>query len=81
MHSPHCWQSVPPFGRFTFPESAVANSSFGLPDLGMTNLNDVCEDVRRVYAATALPLLVDATRLPLSDVVSGPVRNLSQSIK
>src|ERR1700760_4614535 len=40
--------------------AGVANASFGLPDLGMTTLNDVCEDVRRITAASALPLLVDA---------------------
>lgn len=40
--------------------AGVANASFGLPDLGMTTLNDVCEDVRRITQATALPLLVDA---------------------
>ena len=40
--------------------AGVANASFGLPDLGMTSLNDVCEDVRRITAATELPLLVDA---------------------
>jgi methylisocitrate lyase len=40
--------------------AGVANASFGLPDLGITTLNDVCEDVRRISAATALPLLVDA---------------------
>jgi methylisocitrate lyase len=38
----------------------VANASFGLPDLGVTTLNDVCEDVRRITAACQLPLLVDA---------------------
>jgi methylisocitrate lyase len=38
----------------------VANASFGLPDLGITTLNDVLEDVRRVTGATTLPLLVDA---------------------
>ena len=37
----------------------VANASYGLPDLGMTSLNDVLEDVRRIAAATELPLLVD----------------------
>ena len=37
----------------------VANASFGLPDLGMTSLNDVLEDVRRITAATEVPLLVD----------------------
>ncbi|HSC05720.1 MAG TPA: methylisocitrate lyase [Steroidobacteraceae bacterium] len=40
--------------------AGVANASFGLPDLGMTNLNDVCEDTRRIASATDLPLLVDA---------------------
>ena len=40
--------------------AGVANASFGLPDLGITSLNDVCEDVRRIAAATDLPLLVDA---------------------
>ena len=37
----------------------VANASFGLPDLGMTTMNDVVEDARRITAATDLPLLVD----------------------
>src|SRR6201984_1611632 len=40
--------------------AGVANASFGLPDLGITTLNDVCEDVRRITAATEVPLLVDA---------------------
>ncbi len=40
--------------------AGVANASFGLPDLAMTTLNDVCEDIRRIAGATELPLLVDA---------------------
>lgn len=40
--------------------AGVANASFGLPDLGITSLNDVCEDIRRLTGATRLPLLVDA---------------------
>jgi methylisocitrate lyase len=40
--------------------AGVANASFGLPDLAMTTLNDVCEDIRRIAGATSLPLLVDA---------------------
>ena len=32
--------------------AGVANASFGLPDLGITSLNDVCEDVRRITSAT-----------------------------
>ncbi|MBU2865080.1 methylisocitrate lyase [Reinekea forsetii] len=37
----------------------VANASFGLPDLGVTSMNDVVEDARRITAACDLPLLVD----------------------
>lgn len=40
--------------------AGVANHSFGLPDLAMTMLNDVCEDIRRITYVTDLPLLVDA---------------------
>jgi methylisocitrate lyase len=40
--------------------AGVANASFGLPDLGVTTQNDVCEDARRITAACDLPLLVDA---------------------
>jgi methylisocitrate lyase len=39
--------------------AGVANASFGLPDLGITMLNDVTEDVRRITGASDLPLLVD----------------------
>ena len=37
----------------------VANASYGLPDLGMTSLNDVIVDVQRITSACYLPLLVD----------------------
>jgi methylisocitrate lyase len=40
--------------------AGVANASFGLPDLAMTTLNDVCDDIRRIASATNVPLLVDA---------------------
>jgi methylisocitrate lyase len=40
--------------------AGVANASHGLPDLGVTTLNDVLEDARRITAACDLPLLVDA---------------------
>lgn len=40
--------------------AGVANASLGLPDLGLTTLDDVCVDVRRIAGATRLPLLVDA---------------------
>jgi methylisocitrate lyase len=40
--------------------AGVANASYALPDLGMTDLSNVLEDVRRITAASDLPLLVDA---------------------
>jgi methylisocitrate lyase len=37
----------------------VAANSLGIPDLGISSLDDVLVDVRRITDATALPLLVD----------------------
>ena len=37
----------------------VAASSCGVPDLGITTLEDVLTDVRRITDVTALPVLVD----------------------
>jgi methylisocitrate lyase len=54
--------------------AGVANASFGLPDLGITSLNDVCEDVRRIASASDLPLLVDA------DTGWGAAFNISRTI-
>src|SRR5688572_2329197 len=54
--------------------AGVANASFGLPDLGITSLNDVCEDVRRIASACPLPLLVDA------DTGWGAAFNISRTI-
>ncbi len=39
--------------------AGVANASYGLPDLGITGLVDVLDDVRRITQACPLPLLVD----------------------
>ena len=55
--------------------AGVANASFGLPDLGMTSLNDVCEDIRRITGATELPLLVDA------DTGWGGAFNIARTVK
>ncbi len=52
----------------------VANASYGLPDLGMTSLNDVLEDVRRITGASGLPLLVDI------DTGWGGAFNISRTI-
>ncbi len=40
--------------------AGVANASLGVPDLGITTLNDVLTDIQRITDATPLPLLVDA---------------------
>jgi methylisocitrate lyase len=39
--------------------AGVANASYGLPDLGMTTLEDVLIDARRITSRVNLPLLVD----------------------
>lgn len=60
--------------------AGVANASFGFPDLGLTNLNDVCEDVRRITGATHLPLLVDAdTGWGQAFMIARTVRDLTKA--
>src|SRR5512139_2492191 len=39
--------------------AGVANGVLGLPDLGITTMGDVLEEVRRITGASLLPLLVD----------------------
>ena len=39
--------------------SGVATASYGLPDLGITTMDNVVEDVKRITGACALPLVVD----------------------
>ena len=39
--------------------SGVAAASYGLPDLGVTSMEDVLIDAKRITNATSLPLLVD----------------------
>ncbi len=40
--------------------AGVANASYGVPDVGITKLEDVLTDVRRITSISKLPLLVDA---------------------
>lgn len=54
---------------------ACANMSYGLPDLGITMLNDVLEDARRITAAVETPLLVDI------DTGWGGAFNIARTIK
>ena len=53
----------------------VANASYGMPDLGMTSMNDVLEDVRRISSASEVPLLVDI------DTGWGGAFNISRTVK
>ena len=55
--------------------SGVAATSFGLPDLGFTKLEDVVEDARRITSACDLPLLVDI------DTGFGSSKSIQNTIK
>src|SRR5471032_3187747 len=55
--------------------AGVANASFALPDLGITTLNDVLEDARRITSAVDLPLLVDI------DTGFGSTFNIARTIR
>ncbi|MBI2312080.1 MAG: methylisocitrate lyase [Betaproteobacteria bacterium] len=53
----------------------VAAGSLGLPDLGISTLDDVLTDVRRITDVTDLPLLVDA------DTGFGSAFNIARTVK
>jgi methylisocitrate lyase len=55
--------------------AGVANASYGMPDLGMTSLDNVLEDIRRITGASELPLLVDA------DTGWGGAFNIARTVK
>ncbi|MCW8195950.1 methylisocitrate lyase [Proteobacteria bacterium 005FR1] len=55
--------------------AGVANASYGLPDLGITSLNDVLIDVDRITSACNIPLLVDI------DTGWGGAFNIARTIK
>ncbi len=53
----------------------VAANSLGVPDLGISTLDDVLVDIRRITDASALPLLVDA------DTGWGGAFNIARTVK
>lgn len=55
--------------------SGVASASYGLPDLGIIALEEVCIDVRRICGRVDTPLLVDA------DTGFGGAFNIARTIK
>ena len=55
--------------------SGVAAASYGLPDLGVTSMEDVLIDAKRITNATSLPLLVDV------DTGWGASKSISKTIE
>jgi methylisocitrate lyase len=55
--------------------AGVANASFGLPDLGITQLSDVVEDAARITSVSDLPLLVDV------DTGWGSAFNIARTVR
>ena len=55
--------------------AGVANASFGLPDLALTSLDNVLEDLRRIRGISNLPILVDC------DTGWGSALNISKTSK
>lgn len=55
--------------------SGVASASYGLPDLGIIALEEVCIDVRRICSRVDTPLLVD------SDTGFGGAFNIARTVK
>ncbi|WP_353411593.1 methylisocitrate lyase [Arenicella sp. 4NH20-0111] len=54
---------------------ACANASYGLPDLGMTSMNDVLDDARRITSVVDTPLMIDI------DTGWGGAFNIARTIK
>lgn len=55
--------------------AGVANASYGLPDLGITSLDDVLIDARRITSRVDVPLLVDI------DTGWGSAFNIARTIR
>lgn len=55
--------------------SGIATASYGLPDLGITTLDNVVEDVKRITAATTLPVVVDI------DTGFGSAFNIARTVR
>ena len=55
--------------------AGVANASYGLPDLALTSLDNVLEDLRRIRGVSDLPILVDC------DTGWGSALNISKTTR
>jgi methylisocitrate lyase len=63
------------FGALYLSGGGVAANSLGIPDLGISTMEDVLTDVRRITDATSLPLLVDI------DTGWGSAFNIARTIR
>ncbi len=55
--------------------AGVANANFGMPDLAVTTMNDVVEEIQKITAISGLPLLVDA------DTGWGTALNIERTVR
>ena len=69
------WQKRPGLKPLYLSGGGVAAGSLGVPDLGITTLEDVLIDVRRITDASELPLLVDV------DTGFGSAFNIARTVK
>ena len=66
---------APGFKALYLSGGGVAANSLGVPDLGISNMDDVQTDIRRITDASTLPLLVDA------DTGWGGALNIARTVK
>ncbi len=55
----HAWRRLSGFQSLYISGGGVAAGSCGIPDLGITTMEDVLTDLRRITDVTTLPVLVD----------------------
>jgi methylisocitrate lyase len=74
--NPYCAMMAERVGHKAIKASGIGAYSHGLPDLGLTTLNELLTDVRRITDACSLPVMVDAetgfgSALSISRLVKG----------
>ena len=75
MHMQLCWPKKAGFRAIYLSGGGVAAGSLGVPDLGISTLDDVLTDVRRITDASDLPLLVDV------DTGFGSAFNIARTVR
>jgi methylisocitrate lyase len=78
--NPYCAMMAERVGHKAIKAAGIGTYSHGLPDLGITTLNDLLTDVRRITDACSLPVMVDAETgfggaLSISRLVKGLIKD------